>query len=100
MLCYVYKSSKKTDTYLYIQKKDDFSELPSELMQLFGTPQLVTVLNLNQREKLARMNVSDLRQAFEEKGFYLQLPPKQENLLDEFKAKNLANKQATPKADS
>lgn len=100
MLCYVYKSSKKTDTYLYIQKKDDFSELPSELMQLFGTPQLVTVLNLNQREKLARMNVSDLRQAFEEKGFYLQLPPKQENLLDEFKAKNLANKHATPKADS
>lgn len=100
MLCYVYKSSKKTDTYLYIQKKDDFSELPSELMQLFGTPQLVTVLNLNQHEKLARMNVSDLRQAFEEKGFYLQLPPKQENLLDEFKAKNLANKQATPKADS
>lgn len=99
MLCYVYKSSKKSDTYLYIQNKDEFSQLPDELLQLFGRPQLVTVLNIKQREKLARVNVLDLQQAFEEKGFYLQLPPKQESLLDEFKAKNLANKPSTSQTD-
>lgn len=99
MLCYVYKSSKKNETYLYIPKKDDFSQLPAELIQLFGTPQLVTVINLGQREKLARVDVEDLKQAFDEKGFYLQLPPKTESLLDEFRASNLANKQATPNTD-
>lgn len=28
MLCSIYKSSKKEGTYLYIPKKDDFSQVP------------------------------------------------------------------------
>ena len=46
MLCSVYKSSKKAQTYLFINKRDDFSDVPETLMKMFGTPIMVTVLNL------------------------------------------------------
>ena len=38
MLCSVYKSSKKVQTYLYINKRDDFSDVPEALMKMFGRP--------------------------------------------------------------
>jgi len=49
MLCSVYKSSKKLQTYLYVNNRDDFSDVPDALMKMFGKPVMVTVLNLSSK---------------------------------------------------
>ncbi|WP_448211201.1 YcgL domain-containing protein [Colwellia sp. MEBiC06753] len=86
MLCTIYKSPKKDQTYLYINKRDDFSQVPEALMTTFGKPILVTVLNLANQQKLALADIDKVKENLESNGFYLQLPPPTENLLDEHKA--------------
>ena len=78
----VYKSSKKADTYLYIAKKDDFGSVPAALLESFGKPQFVLVANAKKRSSLAGIEISEFIEKFNQQGFYLQLPPKAENLLD------------------
>ncbi|GLP96504.1 YcgL domain-containing protein [Paraferrimonas sedimenticola] len=80
-LCAVYKSSRKADTYLYMKTKDDFSCLPDELRKLFGTPLFVMMLPIQKLDKLAIADIEKVRDDLLEKGFYLQLPPPQDNLL-------------------
>ncbi len=84
-LCTIYKSSKKAETYLYIEKADDFSKVPEALMRLLGKPQLVMTLDLDRRKALAIADVSKVKQELQEHGFYLQLPPPTENLLETFR---------------
>jgi hypothetical protein len=93
MLCAIYKSSKKEQTYLFVKQRDDFSDVPEALMQTFGSPILVTMINLATKDKLAMSDITKVKVALEEKGFYLQLPPPVENLLDQHKAQqNATNK--------
>ncbi|USD64516.1 YcgL domain-containing protein [Vibrio sp. SCSIO 43136] len=84
MLVYVYKSSKKEGTYLYLTKRDDFSSVPSQLKEVFGTPIFVMIVNLAKRD-LATVDVEKVKQSLESEGFFLQLPPPPENLLDKHK---------------
>ncbi|ESP93454.1 MULTISPECIES: YcgL domain-containing protein [Pseudoalteromonas] len=88
MLSAVYKSSKKADTYLFIEKRDDFSKVPEPLMTTFGTPLFVMLVDLAKREKLGVADLSLVKEQLTEQGFYLQIPPPEENLLDEFKKRN------------
>ncbi|CAI1495709.1 YcgL domain [Serratia quinivorans] len=81
MLCVIYRSSKRDQTYLYVEKKDDFSRVPEDLMKSFGTPQLAMMLSLEGREKLASADIEKVKEALKEEGFYLQVPPPLENLL-------------------
>lgn len=87
MLCAVYKSPKKELTYLFVKNRDDFSSVPEALMTTFGTPQLVTLVNLANRDKLAFADIDKVKENLEAQGFYLQLPPPKEDLLKEHKAK-------------
>ncbi|MFN3709132.1 MAG: YcgL domain-containing protein [Alishewanella aestuarii] len=86
MLCAVYRSPRKEGTYLYIEKRDDFGKVPAPLLDTFGQPQLVTVLNLAKREHLALADIQKVKASLKTQGFYLQLPPPVENLLDEHRA--------------
>ncbi|NIF21874.1 MULTISPECIES: YcgL domain-containing protein [Pantoea] len=81
MFCVIYRSPQRDQTYLYVEKKDDFSRVPEELLRGFGKPQLAMVINLAGRETLANADINKVRQALEEQGFYLQIPPPVENLL-------------------
>ncbi|NTS78177.1 YcgL domain-containing protein [Catenovulum sp. SM1970] len=81
MLSAVYKSYKKKDTYLFVEKRDDFSKVPEALMETFGTPELVTIINLADRKKLGLADLEKVKAELEEKGFYLQLPPPPEDML-------------------
>ncbi|MGO4742118.1 YcgL domain-containing protein [Serratia quinivorans] len=83
MLCVIYRSAKRDQTYLYVEKKDDFSRVPEDLMKSFGTPQLAMVLSLDGREKLASADIEKVKEALKEEGFYLQVPPPLENLLSQ-----------------
>jgi len=86
MLCTIYKSTKKSETYLFVKQRDDFSSVPAPLMSMFGTPTLVTVMNLANKEKLALADIDKVKENLNGQGYYLQLPPPQENLLDQHKA--------------
>ncbi len=88
MLTAVYKSKNKADTYLYIEKRDDFSKVPEPLLATFGQPVYVMMFNLANKDKLALADIDKVRHELGDKGFYLQLPPKTESLLDEFKKRN------------
>ncbi len=86
MLCTIYKSSKKSQTYLFVKQRDDFSSVPAPLMSMFGAPTLVTIMNLANKEKLALADIDKVKESLNGQGYYLQLPPPQENLLDQHKA--------------
>ena len=81
MLCAVYKSSKKAETYLYVPGRDDFSKVPKTLLTTFGAPIFLMIMPLKAERQLARLDVAKLRSELNTKGFYLQLPPPEENML-------------------
>jgi uncharacterized protein YcgL (UPF0745 family) len=93
MLCAVYKSPKKQQTYLFVKNRDDFSSVPEALFSVFGKPQLVTILNLAKRDKLGFADLDKVKENLNTEGFYLQLPPPPENLLDEHKKQFNTSKQ-------
>ncbi len=94
MLCSIYKSSKKEGTYLYIPKRDDFSQVPDTLMQTFGKPIFVMLVNLAKRQ-LAYVDVEKVKTALGQQGFFLQLPPPPENLLARYKEQKQQNRQGS-----
>lgn len=81
MFCVIYRSSKRDQTYLYVEKKDDFSRVPEELMKGFGEPRLAMILPLDGSKKLANADFDKVKQALKEEGYYLQMPPPIESLL-------------------
>lgn len=81
----VYKSSRKVDTYLYVEKTNDFSKVPDVLLKQFGRPVFVMTVPLSKRNKVANLNTDDFIERLDRDGFYLQLPPKPKDLLAEHK---------------
>lgn len=79
----VYKSPKRIDTYLYVEKRDDFSKVPKALLSQFGAPQFVMLVALAKHDKIATIDTQKFVEKMQSDGFYLQLPPHQENLLEE-----------------
>ncbi len=75
MLCYVYKSLKKTDTYLFVNRKDDFTDISEALRHMLGALEFVMEVDLAGRGKLARLDSGQLRRHLDNQGYYLQLPP-------------------------
>lgn len=91
MLCSIYKSTKKDNTYLYINNKDDFSPVPDALLKTFGTPQFVMVIKLDERHKLAQADIEKVKAELKGSGYYLQVPPPVPNLLEQYKADKAAS---------
>ena len=83
MLCAVYKSPRKKETFLYIEKKGDFSPVPKALLETFGQPELVMLVPLHKRQ-LATADAAKVMDEIRQNGFYLQIPPPEEDLLKEF----------------
>jgi hypothetical protein len=75
MLCFIYKSLKKSDTYLFLKDKDEFADVPESLQNILGKLEFVMEVDLAEREKLARIDAKQVRQQLQQQGFYLQLPP-------------------------
>jgi len=75
MQCFVYKSLKKDELYLYIDQKDDFSKLPEPLFKSLSPVQFVLELELTPERKLAREDAGKVFDSIKNKGFYVQMPP-------------------------
>lgn len=83
MKTYIYKSSKKDELYLYIEKKDDFSSVPQALYDSMGKePIFVMEIELNPERKLAREDVANVIKSIEKQGFHVQIPPPISAVID------------------
>ena len=75
MLVDVFRSNRKSDTYLYLPRGADFSALPELLQKTFGQPELALSLQLTPERQLARHEALEVLDALAKDGFFLQLPP-------------------------
>ena len=73
MLCHIYRSSRKLDTYLYLADKDDLSVVPEELLRVFGDPEFSFSFDLTQERELAREDSVEVLDNLENQGYHLQL---------------------------
>jgi len=76
MQCEIYKSSKKEQMYLYVRKPFDEDSLPEALLAIFGKLTFVMALDITPSTTLAREDAEEVVAQLEEKGFFLQMPPK------------------------
>ena len=76
MQCLVYKSLKQFDYYLYVNKDEELQRVPNGLRQLLGRLQRVLELELGSGRTLAQADVAEVLRQIEERGYYLQMPPR------------------------
>lgn len=75
MHTWVYKGNKKPNTYLYIDRKDDFDHVPSALLSLLGDLKFVLDVALDLKNSLALADIDDVKNQLSKQGYFLQLPP-------------------------
>ncbi len=75
MKCFVYRSARRADTYVYLRERDAFGLLPPAVAERLGTLSLVLELDLAPGRKLAREDPEVVRRNLAASGFHLQLPP-------------------------
>jgi uncharacterized protein len=75
MHCFIYKSSSKAGTYVFLRERDATQLLPRELALTLGELVFVMELELTPERRLARIDAATLRTALAERGFHIQLPP-------------------------
>jgi uncharacterized protein len=81
LVCQVFRSSRKEEMYLYVEKANGLKDVPEVLMKQFGEPQEVMTLLLTADRKLARADIGEVLKEITEQGFYLQMPPTAAQLL-------------------
>ncbi|RMH15786.1 MAG: YcgL domain-containing protein [Gammaproteobacteria bacterium] len=74
--CWIYKSPKKDEMYIYLARKDDFECVPELLRNGFGSPEFVMQLTLCKERKLAREDVRQVMNNLQSQGYHLQMPPR------------------------
>lgn len=83
----IFKSSRKDEMYLYVDKREQLERVPDPLLEMFGKPLHIMDMPMTPGRKLAR--VEDTAKLLEEvgsKGYFLQMPPpKEDYMLDLFK---------------
>lgn len=87
ILCEVFRSSRKEEMYLYVDKLHGLVDVPEPLLERFGKPLSAMTLILTEDRKLARVKAADVMAAIREQGYYFQMPPaKEDYLLDLYRA--------------
>lgn len=81
LICEIFRSSRKEEMYLYVDRAQGLEPVPDVLMKQFGEPVSVMTMILTPEQKLARANVDEVLAGIEEQGFYLQMPPTAAELL-------------------
>ncbi len=82
-ICSVYLSPRKDEMYLYVDKRDQLTQVPEALLDMFGTPKHVMDIPLTKDRQLARAEAGKVLSEIEEKGYFLQMPPpKDDYILD------------------
>ncbi len=81
MLCQVYRSPRRAEMYLYVAKAQGLEQVPAALLNMFGEPEPVLMVNLDGKRELARVDAAEVAAKIDAEGYYLQMPPGPEDLL-------------------
>lgn len=83
----VFRSSKKSDTYIYVRRGQNWDELPESLRGIFGNPVHAMDLVMTPERKLARTTGEQVLEAIAYKDFFLQMPEEQDAYVIDFRKK-------------
>ena len=75
MQAFVYKSRRKSDTYVYLREREGFGLIPEPLRATLGPLDFVLEVALTPERKLAREDASVVRANLQSRGYHLQFPP-------------------------
>lgn len=75
MRCFVYKSLRRAETFIYLAERDAFERIPEALRRPLGELQFVLELQLGPQRKLAREDAAVVRANLAAHGVHVQFPP-------------------------
>ena len=75
MQCFVYKSLRKAETYVFLKSAEAFDVLPGPLAEQLGTLAFIIEIELSSKRKLARADVDEVMVNLGAQGYHLQFPP-------------------------
>lgn len=81
-ICSIYKSPRKREMYLYVDKREALSRVPEGLLSVFGPPQHVFDLLLTPERTLAREDIHKVLANLEQQGYHLQMPPPEDEYIE------------------
>jgi len=81
-ICSIYRSPRKNEMYLYVEKKDALKRVPETLLVAFGPPQHVFDLLLTPERQLAREDIQQVLENLEKQGYHLQMPPAEDEYIE------------------
>ncbi len=70
MQCFVYKG--RDSHYIWVERENDFSPVPKEIMEKFGTPQLFKHVNVSTDAPLVAADPAEIEKDIQEKGYHIQ----------------------------
>ena len=83
IICSIYRSKKKDEMYLYVDKTKALSLVPEALLAMFGKPEHRMDMLLTVDKKFAKAKAEDILSNIDTQGYYLQMPPvREEYMLD------------------
>lgn len=74
MQCFVYRSTRRDDTYLLTDRGETFEHIPTELLQHLGHLEYAFEFDLTPERQLARTDGRRVIDQIERDGYYLQMP--------------------------
>lgn len=81
-ICSIYKSPRKNEMYLYVDKREALTRVPEALLAAFGAPLHAFDLVLSPERKLAREDIHKVLENIEKQGYHLQMPPAEEEYIE------------------
>lgn len=85
-VCQVFKSARREEMYLYVDKARGLEDVPDTLLAQFGEPRPVMTLLLTPERNLARAQAAEVLEKIASQGFYLQMPPSEAERLQRERA--------------
>jgi hypothetical protein len=87
-ICDVFKSKRVQGMYLYVEKAQGLEPVPDILLDKFGPAQHVMTLLIKPEQALSLVSGERVLAGISERGFYLQMPPQDDQHQREIAAKN------------
>ena len=72
---WVYKGSRRAETYLYVPDENNFEQVPKDLLDAMGTLEFVMKIEIDEQRKLARVDAGEVIKNIADAGYFLQLAP-------------------------
>ena len=87
MQCYVYKSTKKNDHFLYLSSAigvdGTLNLIPSALLEMLGELSFVIDFELTTERELPNADVAQVLADLTDRGYYLQMPVESMHSLED-----------------